>query len=84
MRIGQEQARWLLSTLAFHCMAVAETVYSVAQLEPVASTAREQEEAEMEQELHQGMQALIVVGTLAMLQYTAYNSPAHSHRLLKP
>lgn len=51
-------------------MAVAETVYSAAQLEPVTSTAREQEEAEMEQELHQGMLALIV-GTLVTLQYTA-------------
>ena len=68
--LGEEQARWLLSTLAFHCMAVAETVYSVAQLEPVTSTAREQEEAEMEQELQQGMLALIV-GALATLEYTA-------------
>lgn len=57
----------LLATVAFHCMAVADTVYSVAGLEPVVEAARTAEEAEMEAELDQGMQALII-GVLAVLE----------------
>lgn len=69
--ISAEQARWLLSTVAFHCIAVADTVYSVAkgndQEDEAARGARPQDALEMEAEFQQGMQALIV-GTLAMLQ----------------
>ena len=65
--ISKEQARWLLATVAFHCIAVADTVYSVAAKEPVVQAERAAEEAEMEAELAQGMQALIV-GALAMLE----------------
>ena len=65
--ISKEQARMLLATVAFHCMAVADTVYSVAGLEPVVEAARTAEEAEMEAELDQGMQALII-GVLAVLE----------------
>lgn len=69
--ISTEQARWLLSTVAFHCIAVADTVYSAAQgseeEDEAARTARLQDAAEMEAEFQQGMQALIV-GTLAILQ----------------
>lgn len=64
--ITREQARWLLATLAFHCMAAADTVYSVAGREPEVNAAREEEEAEMEAELNQGVQALIV-GVVAMM-----------------
>ncbi len=32
--ISMEHARWLLTTVAFHCLAVADTVYSVAEREP--------------------------------------------------
>ncbi|MFK0377781.1 TetR/AcrR family transcriptional regulator [Pandoraea sp. NPDC090278] len=64
--ISTEQARWLLATVAFHCMAVADTVYSVAGQEPVVGAERAAEEAEMEIELDQGIQALIV-GVLAMM-----------------
>lgn len=64
--ISMEQARWLLSTLAFHGLAVADTVYSVAGREPVVDADRAMEEAEMEAELQQGMRALIV-GTLALM-----------------
>lgn len=63
--ISNEQARWLLATVAFHCFAVADTVYSVAGRDPVLNADRNAEEAEMEAELVQGMQALII-GALAM------------------
>jgi AcrR family transcriptional regulator len=64
--ISMEQARWLLATVAFHCLAVADTVYSVAGREPAVDADRAMEEAEMEAELDQGMRAL-VVGTLALM-----------------
>lgn len=65
--ITKEQARWLLATVAFHCLAVADTVYSVAGREPAVDADRAVEEAEMEAELDQGIRALIV-GALAMLE----------------
>lgn len=65
--ISREQSRILLATVAFHGMAVADTVYSVAGLEPVVDAERAAEESEMELELDQGMQALII-GLLAMLE----------------
>lgn len=72
--ISKEQARWLLATVAFHCIAVADTVYSVAGQEPVVDAAREEEEAEMEAELIQGMHALII-GALAMLKDNCLPKP---------
>ncbi|MCK9509600.1 MAG: TetR/AcrR family transcriptional regulator [Pigmentiphaga sp.] len=65
--ISKEQARWLLATVTFHCLAVADTVYSVAGQEPIVQADRAAEEAEMEEELIQGVHALIV-GALAMLE----------------
>lgn len=65
--ITAEQARWLLSTVAFHCMAVSDTVYSVAGREPAVAADRMAEEAEMEAELAHGMRAL-VIGALALLE----------------
>ncbi len=65
--ISMEQSRWLLATVAFHGLAVADTVYSVAGREPVVDANRALEEAEMEAELVQGMRALIV-GALALLE----------------
>lgn len=65
--ISTEQSRILLATVAFHGMAVADTVYTVAGLEPVVDAERAAEESEMEGELDQGMQALII-GLLAMLE----------------
>lgn len=70
--IPKAQARWLLATVAFHGMAVADTVYTVAGEEPVLGTDRAAEEAEMEAELMQGMHALIV-GALATV---ATHAPA--------
>lgn len=71
--IPKDQARWLLATVAFHCIAVADTVYSVANKEPVVKADRAAEEAEMEAEFVQGMHALIV-GALAMLEEGALRS----------
>lgn len=78
--MSMEQARWLLATVAFHGMAVADTVYSVAGREPVVNADRTVEEAEMEGELAQGMQALII-GALAMLEKGA--RPTCSTRFLE-
>lgn len=61
------QARVLLATIAFHAMAVADTVYSVAGQEPVVAANRNEEESEMEAELLQGMHALII-GALTLLE----------------
>lgn len=64
--IPEDNARRLLATVAFHCFAVADTVYSATSIEPVAGIDQHAEIAEMEAELEQGMHALIV-GALAML-----------------
>ena len=64
--ISQLQARWLLATVAFHCFAVADTIYSVMGQEPVEAIDHAVEEAELEAELEQGIQALIA-GASAML-----------------
>lgn len=65
--IPEEHARWLLATVAFHGIAVADTVYSVAGRDLAGEAERAAEEAEMEAELVQGMHALIV-GALALLE----------------
>ena len=65
--IPREHARWLLATIAFHGIAVADTVYSVTARDPLLEADRAGEEAEMEAELAQGMRALIV-GALALLE----------------
>lgn len=62
-----EQSRWLLSTVAFHGFAVADTVYTVSGREPLLGADRVVEEAEMEVELSEGMRALIV-GALSILR----------------
>lgn len=64
--ISKEHSRWLLATVAFHGIAVADTVYSVTTQEPAVDADRAAEEAEMEVELDRGMQALIV-GALSMM-----------------
>lgn len=64
--ISKAQARWLLATVAFHCLAVADTVYSVTGRGTDADAVQAAEVAEMEAELDQGMRALIT-GALLML-----------------
>ncbi|MGC5698983.1 TetR/AcrR family transcriptional regulator [Pseudomonas sp. NFXW11] len=75
--IPKDQARWLLATVAFHGIAVADTVYSVTGREPLLEADRAAEEEEMELELMQGMQALIV-GALVMLEEQADNKAPES------
>lgn len=65
--LSLDQARWLNSTIAFHCIAVADTIYTVAGKEPTQALDRASEEAEMEFEFMDSMQALII-GTLALLE----------------
>ncbi|KXU36523.1 TetR family transcriptional regulator [Cephaloticoccus primus] len=59
--LSQTQARWMLTTVAFHCIAVADTVYSVQACGCAA------EENEIEQECTKGLHALIT-GTLALVK----------------
>ncbi|OOV87801.1 TetR/AcrR family transcriptional regulator [Oceanospirillum linum] len=66
-QISMEQARWLLATVAFHGLAVADTVYSVAEQELTIDANRTEEETEMEKELSRGMKALII-GALDMIK----------------
>ena len=65
--IDKDHARWLLATVAFHCIAVADTVYSVAGQEVAGEADRATEVAEMEAEFAEGMRALIT-GALAMME----------------
>ena len=66
-RITKEQSRWLLATVAFHGLAAADSVYSAARQETVVQTSYEAETAEMEEDLAQGMHALIA-GALMRVQ----------------
>ncbi|MGO3741731.1 TetR/AcrR family transcriptional regulator [Kerstersia sp.] len=65
-QIPAETTGWLLSTVAYHCIALADTVYSPHT--PMAATANEKNAGltdPMEQEFAQSMQALII-GALSM------------------
>jgi AcrR family transcriptional regulator len=64
--LSLEHARILNSTIAFHCIAVADTVYSVFGEVPIEGSDRALEEAEMENEFIQSMHALII-GILASI-----------------
>lgn len=58
--LPKARARWLLSTVAFHCVALADTVYA-----PAGDAWEEEDDAAIEAEFDLGMRAL-VVGALAM------------------
>ncbi|QIL79656.1 TetR/AcrR family transcriptional regulator [Diaphorobacter sp. HDW4A] len=73
--ISKEQSRWLLATVTFFCIAAADTVYSAARLEPVIASDLTAEEAEMEAEYLEGVDALIV-GALARLKNGLFESSA--------
>jgi len=60
--LKQEQARWLLTTIAFHCIALADTVYSIE-----GSSA--EDDAALEQEFAKGMHALII-GALHCIKHS--------------
>ncbi|MDQ4624284.1 TetR/AcrR family transcriptional regulator [Janthinobacterium lividum] len=55
-----ERARWLLSTVAFHCVALADTVYA-----PAGDAWEAEDDALIEAEFDLGMRAL-VIGVLTM------------------
>lgn len=61
--LSSENSRWLLSTVAFHCIAVADTLYSkddeTIELDRL-------DEEEIEREFNQGINALII-GALKMM-----------------
>ena len=61
--LRRDQAGWLLSTVAYHCVALADTVYS--RHAPAATSRRPLDREALEAEFDRGMQALII-GALAM------------------
>jgi len=73
--LPKKQASWLLSTIAFHCIAVADMIYrSAANGETPESgepdaVKRTRDAATMEREFSKGMQALII-GALTLLEKT--------------
>ncbi len=66
--LPQEQAAWLLSTVAYHAVALADTVYSRHAV--VDATRRPLDRAVQDVEFDRSMQALII-GALAMCGRTA-------------
>ncbi len=73
--IPKEQARWLLSTVAFHCFSASDTMYTAARQELATQSTEiessEMDSAEMDNELIQGFKALII-GSLVMLNDNTY------------
>lgn len=64
--IPENRARWIVATVAFHCIAVADTIYSAAENDSGLDLGHVADEAEVEAEFSQGMNALIV-GALFIL-----------------
>lgn len=71
--LSQDNARWLLATVAFHCFAAADTVYAASNIEPLPGVDQDAQTAEMETELAQGIRVLIV-GALEMLATSAQDA----------
>jgi len=67
--IPKKQASWLLSTIAFHCIAVADMIHATSAAAPASETkaTHTRDSAVMEREFTRGMQALII-GALALLR----------------
>lgn len=65
--ISRKQARWLLATLAFHCIAAADSVYSLPAPDAEDAAARAEEARVIEAEFDEGMRVLIA-GALALLK----------------
>lgn len=59
-QLPKQRARWLLSTVAFHCVALADTVYA-----PAGEAWEDVDDQAIEAEFDLGMRAL-VIGVLAM------------------
>jgi len=74
--LNQPQARWLLATIAFHCIALADTVYSI-------ESGNAEDDAGLEHEFNQGMHALIV-GALACINSGGMASSARLSKLRSP
>lgn len=62
-----DRARWLLATLAFHCIAGADTVFLLADDGDATEAPQRAENAEVIAEFMQGMHAL-VIGSLQLLR----------------
>jgi len=76
--IPKKQASWLLSTIAFHCIAVADMIHATSAAAPASETkaTHTRDSAVMEREFTRGMQALII-GALAMLGGESLPSTKH-------
>jgi len=62
-----EHARWLMSTVAFHCIAVADTLYAGTGKDAVPAGTRARDASEVDREFAQGMHAL-ALGALQILR----------------
>lgn len=62
-----DKARWLLATVAFYCIAGADTVYGLVDDETEVLTGRRVQDEEVITEFKQGMRAL-VIGSLEVLE----------------
>lgn len=62
-----DKARWLLATIAFYCIAGADTVYGLVDDETEVLTGRRVQDEEVIAEFKQGMRAL-VIGSLEVLE----------------
>lgn len=65
--LSPAQARWVLSTVAFHCIAVADTLYAASREDGLWQRERARDQREVEQEFAQGMRTL-VLGALQVLR----------------
>jgi len=65
--ISKVNARWVLSLVAFHCIAVADTAYSIVDDPTASATENETDHTEIEAEFELGMRTLIS-GALLRLQ----------------
>jgi len=64
--ISKEKARWVLSMVAFHCIAVADTVYSTVDDSNASVSEKRADNAEIEADFERGMHTLIAGALLRL------------------
>jgi len=65
-RLSREKARWVLSLVAFHCIAVADTVYAAVNNPDISASANRADHAEIEADFELGMRTLIAGALLRL------------------
>jgi len=64
--LSKEKARWVLSLVAFHCIAVADTVYATVNNPDISASANRADSAEIEADFELGMRTLIAGALLRL------------------